>query len=467
MQAFNLPAPRVDDYGNMRLTVVIPALNEEGAIADIIERSVASREYIREHSPVREVDIVVVSDGSTDRTAEIAGAYAEAGAIQLIIFEQNRGYGAAIKAGFAQGAGELVGFLDADGTCEPRFFAELCRSLVAENAHVAIGSRLHGESRMPRVRRFGNRVYAAILGVLSNRRVTDTASGMRVIRRDALPRLYPLPDRLNFTPAMSARVLMDDSLRIIERPMPYRERVGRSKLSVLRDGVRFLQTIGQMALVWNPQRVFGAGAVACFAAMTLLTLHPVEQWIRAGRLGEDTIYRLLFCMWLGCVGGTLLAANAVMRTLGSWLKAGPSRGLGAPQVSVEPPSRETYVGHLLDRLYTFRGVGALCVISVAPLGWLIGPGLWTRLTSGHVDIHWSRVVLAGLIAFTLVQLLTTTLVANVLRFHRDRDGIETAAGTRAGTPAQMRRSALATPAASGFAASIETPLPCAESLGKE
>ncbi|MCC7292484.1 MAG: glycosyltransferase family 2 protein [Phycisphaerales bacterium] len=431
----------------MRLTIVIPALNEEDAIADIIERTVAARGFICEHSPVREVEIVVVSDGSTDRTADIAGAYAKAGAIQLIIFEHNRGYGAAIKAGFARGQGELVGFLDADGTCEPRFFAELCRSLVAGSAHVAIGSRLHGESRMPRVRRFGNRAYAAILGMLSNRRVTDTASGMRVIRRDALPRLYPLPDRLNFTPAMSARVLMDDSLRIIERPMPYRERVGRSKLSVLRDGARFLQTIGQMALVWNPQRVFGAGAVACFAVMMLLALHPVEQWIRAGRLGEDTIYRLLFCMWLGCVGGTLLAGSAVMRTLGSWLGAEPARDFDHRRESVGPQPTETYVGHVLDRLYTFRTVGTLGVLSIVPLGWLVGPGLWTRVTSGHMEIHWSRVVLAGLIAFTMVQLLTTTLVANVVRFHRHRHCItdETARAAMDAPPANMSTSEVSSP----------------------
>ena len=112
----------------------------------------------------------------------------------------------------------MVAFLDADGTCDPAFFATLCRAIIDENASVAIGSRMGPQSSMPRLRRLGNRVYALILSALSNRVVTDTASGMRVIRREALPSLYPLPDGLHFTPAMSARVLMDDSLTIVERP---------------------------------------------------------------------------------------------------------------------------------------------------------------------------------------------------------------------------------------------------------
>lgn len=410
----------------MRLSIVIPALNEEAAIADIIKRTLAARTHIVEHSPVRHVDIIVVNDGSTDRTAAIAAEYADRGDIALIHFAENRGYGAAIKAGFERSRGQIVGFLDADGTCDPRFFATLCSALVEEDADVAIGSRLHRDSRMPRVRRLGNRLYAAILGLLSNRCVTDTASGMRVIRRDVLPRLYPLPDRLDFTPAMSARVLMDDALRIIERPMPYQERVGRSKLSVLRDGMRFLQTIGHMALVWNPGRVFGLGAAACFLVMILLALHPIEAWLRAGRFGEDTIYRLMFCLWLGCVGGALLSANVVTRTLRSWLDH--IRGSGNMAAS---GSNASYVGHMLDRLYTLRGVALLSAASLIPLVWLIGSGVWTWMTEGRVSIHWSRVVLAGLIAFNLVQMLTATLVVNVIRFHARRTATSAVAETSA------------------------------------
>ena len=187
----------------MKLSIVIPALNEEEAIGLTIERTLSARQHITSSSPVTEIEIIVVSDGSTDRTVEIASSYKD---VNLIIFEENRGYGAAIKRGFEESTGELVSFLDADGTCDPKFFATLCKNLIGKHASVALGSRLGPESKMPAIRRLGNRFYAMVLSILSNRVVTDTASGMRVIRRDILHQLYPLPDGLNFTPAMSSRV---------------------------------------------------------------------------------------------------------------------------------------------------------------------------------------------------------------------------------------------------------------------
>ena len=106
----------------MKLTVVIPALNEELAIGSIIERMLQARETIVSASPIEDVELIVVSDGSTDRTAEIASGY---DGVRVIVFETNRGYGAAIKKGFEEGSGEIVGFLDADGTCDPKFFQKL------------------------------------------------------------------------------------------------------------------------------------------------------------------------------------------------------------------------------------------------------------------------------------------------------------------------------------------------------
>src|SRR3954471_7402826 len=93
------------------LTVVVPALNEEESIAAIIERCLSARETIKAAAGLKFVEIIVVSDGSTDRTAEIARSYDE---VKTIVFAQNRGYGAAIKEGFRQGEGDLVGFIDAD-----------------------------------------------------------------------------------------------------------------------------------------------------------------------------------------------------------------------------------------------------------------------------------------------------------------------------------------------------------------
>ncbi|MGD2108496.1 MAG: glycosyltransferase family 2 protein [Phycisphaerae bacterium] len=395
----------------MKLSIIIPALNEEEAIGSIIERCLAARRSIIEGSVVSDVEVIVVNDGSTDRTAEVAAGYDE---VRVISFDANRGYGAAIKHGFAESSGELVGFLDADGTCEPAFFADLCRALSEEDAAVALGSRMGPTSRMPRIRRLGNRAYALILSALSNHVVSDTASGMRVIRRDALCQLYPLPDGLHFTPAMSARVLMDDQLGIVERPMPYEERIGESKLHVLRDGVRFLRTIFEMTMMWQPSRLFVMTAGVCLTVMTLFAMHPIEMWLREGRLEEDMIYRLLSCLLLGVMGVTLLSAGAVCEHLHRLLNG--------------RPTARTFVWSVLDKAYSLRGCALATLVAVPLATWLVGRGAWTWVTAGHVEAHWSRVVLAGLIAFGLVQAFVTTLTVNLLRFHTARRSLSERAG---------------------------------------
>ena len=178
---------------------MIPALNEEAAIGGTIARCLDAREHIKSAAGLDHVGIVVVSDGSTDRTAEIAQSYED---VEVIVFEKNRGYGAAIKEGWRHGGSRLLGFIDADGTCDPDYFAEMCRVAVEESADVVLGSRMGPESKMPAIRRLGNRFYASLLGLLCGRQVTDTASGMRVVRRESLKWLYPLPDGLHFTPSM-------------------------------------------------------------------------------------------------------------------------------------------------------------------------------------------------------------------------------------------------------------------------
>ena len=390
----------------MKLTIVIPAYNEQDAIASTIERCLDARATIIGQSPVDDVEIIVVSDGSTDRTAEIAAGYDEVG---LVVFEKNRGYGAAIKRGFAEGTGELVSFLDADGTCDPRFFATLCTALVRENASVAIGSRMGPDSRMPPIRRLGNRIYALLLSALSNRVVSDTASGMRVIRRDALPMLYPLPDGLHFTPAMSARVLMDDQLKIVERPMAYEERIGESKLHVLHDGVRFLRTILEMCLLWRPARLFSAMAAACLLLTLLLVLHPLETWARTGSLELSLQYRVLLCAVLATMGVTFLSSSLITAHARSLVAANSPHTTPSTQLG-------TFAWRVIDRIYSPLGAAAATVITVPLLAWLVGGAV----LFGAQTTHWSHAAIAGLVLLSWGQVATTSLVVHLLRFHTTR-----------------------------------------------
>ena len=159
-----------------------------------------------------------------------------------------------------------------------------------QGADLVIGSRMAGtESEMPFSRRVGNLFFATLVSLIGNHRISDSASGMRIIRRDVLARLYPLPDGLNFTPVMSTRAIHEE-LKMVEVPIPYAERVGRSKLTIVGDGTRFLQSIVWTALGYNPVRMLGASVWPASLWPLLIGLALVARAAaghhRAGHLGH-------------------------------------------------------------------------------------------------------------------------------------------------------------------------------------
>ncbi|OQA94029.1 MAG: Undecaprenyl-phosphate 4-deoxy-4-formamido-L-arabinose transferase [Chloroflexi bacterium ADurb.Bin222] len=371
------------------LSVVIPAYNEEDGIAEIVERVLAVEPALAQIGVA--LELLVVDDGSKDRTAEIVRTYP---AVRLLQHNPNRGYGAALKTGFCAASGNLLGFLDADGTYPPESFPALCEAALA-GADVVVGSRRSGaESGMPLVRKVGNFIWANLVTALSGRPVVDPASGMRVFRREVLARLYPLPDGLNFTPVMSTRAV-HEGLNFVELPMPYEERLGRSKLSVVRDGMRFLQTIIWTALTYNPARPLGGVGFGLFclgaviaAALAVLRLSGVNE------LGPWGVAGIFAAMILGIVGFDLFALGATFNYLVALFNKGVvQKGLFGRPI-FDPP---------LDRHFGWMGlvaIGGGVILAIVSLilglnGWLI-ERLWLYLTAGamlvlmgvQLDIFW-------------------------------------------------------------------------------
>lgn len=371
----------------MRLTISIPALNEEESIASIIDRCLRSIPHIKA-SGVAEVQIVVVSDGSTDRTVEIAKSYETQG-VALIVFANNQGYGAAIQAGWEHGGGDLLGFLDADGTCDPMFFADLCRTVLA-GADIAVGNRMGPDSRMPRVRRVGNRIYALLLSGLSAQNVGDTASGMRVLRKSCLQQLQPLPTGLHFTPAMTARGLMQN-LNICELPMSYEERQGRSKLSVVKDGYRFLKIILESVLFLRPSRLTGPIILMLLTGAFALFVRPVVDYVRYQHIEDWMIYRSFLILLLLDLAGLIWSATVIAERT----------------IALTSFRHEIFLMTEGKRWYSGGGSFRMLLYSCSLLPFvalaLVWPGLYHFLKSGTIPfdvLHWPRV----LIAFELVVL---------------------------------------------------------------
>ncbi len=383
----------------MKLLIAIPALNEQDSIESTIKRSLDARGAIIAKSGIEDVEITVVSDGSTDRTAEIANRYTDR--IGLIVFRKNRGYGAAIKEAWKGSNAQLLGFLDADGTCDPEFFGDLCKEIVEKNADLALGSRMHAKSRMPLVRKIGNLFYAFLLSVFSETKVRDSASGMRVVRRSALSKLMPLPDGLHFTPAMSARAVLSKDIKIAEIDMPYDERQGESKLNVLKDGMRFLKVIMESAFLYCPSRVLKLAALACFIYGAALMLVPSVFFLKHQRLEEWMIYRFVVGSLTGIASCVLLCASHLA-----------GRIVEMTLLNVQPGKQKGFFRAkffwLVPGLFIFAG------------GALVLPSFLDLLATGHTDTHWSRFMAMSFLVSIAILLAVTRGLGHLLDMVAER-----------------------------------------------
>jgi len=339
-----------------------------------------------------------VDDGSRDRTSEIVEDYAE---VRLIRHATNKGYGAALKTGFHNARGNLLAFLDADGTYPPEFFPQLCRAAIEQEADLVIGSRMSGkDSEMPLTRRIGNFFFANLISLISNQRISDSASGMRVLRREALPTLYPLPDGLNFTPVMSTRAL-HERLKMVEVPITYSERLGRSKLSVVRDGTRFLNSIVWTAMNYNPVRILGgigAAAVALAGVIAAILVFMRLQGITT--LGSWGVFGLFTAGMSTVAGVSLFSLGATFNYLVTLFHKRPIRQglLGRPLFKTP-----------LERRFGWMGLLAVVGGSVMGLA-----ALFLSLTGRDISQLWFWMVASVMAVLVGVQLVISWFVMQTL-----------------------------------------------------
>jgi glycosyltransferase involved in cell wall biosynthesis len=297
------------------LTVVIPAYNEEQGISEIMRRVLGVRSELA-NIGIDKLELLIVDDGSKDQTASIAQKFSENDPlVRVITHKKNKGYGGALKTGFAQASGDLIGFLDADGTYPPEYYPALCKS-IQDGADLVIGSRMAGsDSQMPKTRRLGNFIFANLLSILGWQKITDSASGMRVFKKEILAKIYPLPNGLNLTPVMSTRAVYED-IKMVEVPIPYSERVGRSKLSVVKDGWVFLESMVWTVLAYNPVRVLGiAGMLAIFASLLIFLGLIIARASGITAIGPWGVFALFMGMILSVGGISIFALGATFNYL--------------------------------------------------------------------------------------------------------------------------------------------------------
>lgn len=225
----------------MSLSIVIPAKNEGAAIAAVVAN--ACLQY-------PDAEVIVVDDGSDDDTAKVA---AEAGAM-VVRHPESLGNGAAIKSGARAATGEIIAFMDGDGQHTASELAPLLKRL-DEGYEMAIGARDTG-SHANVGRLFANGLYNGIASMMSGRKILDLTSGFRVARAEKFKQfLYLLPNGFSY-PTTITMAFLRSGYAITFEPISAAERVGKSHIRPIRDGVRFLIIIFKVATLYSPLKIF-------------------------------------------------------------------------------------------------------------------------------------------------------------------------------------------------------------------
>jgi len=243
------------------VSVIIPAFNEAAVIGQVIG---ALRSAATWH------EIIVVDDGSTDGTSEVARA---AGAL-VATHPYNKGNGASVKTGLRKATGEFILIIDADGQHRPADALRLVGRLGEYD--LVVGAR-SSDTQATRARRLGNAVLNWLAGYLSGRPIPDLTSGFRAARLGFVREfIHLLPNGFS-TPTTTTLAFVKAGYNVAFEPIEAASRVGTSKIRLGPDGAKFFLIVLRVVTIFSPLRVFVPVSLAAFligaayAAWTIVT----------------------------------------------------------------------------------------------------------------------------------------------------------------------------------------------------
>ena len=250
------------------LSIILPAKNESAALSDLLPR-------LRAAQP--EAEIVVVNDGSTDDTARVCVA----NGIKLLTQPYSMGNGAAIKRGTREASGEALVFMDADGQHDPADIARLLAKL-DEGYDMVVGARdWSGQAGVGRG--VANTIYNWLASRMTGFKVADLTSGFRAARADKFREfLHLLPNGFSY-PTTSTMAFFRSAYAVAYVPIKAAQRVGRSHIRPLRDGIRFLLIIFKIATLYSPLKLFAPASAMFFLLgfghymYTFVTVHRLTN----------------------------------------------------------------------------------------------------------------------------------------------------------------------------------------------
>ena len=225
------------DREEFSVSVVIPVFNEELTIGDIVARTRKTLEQFK-----RPYEVLVIDDGSVDRSAEISRA-SEA----RVLREAHQGKGHALRLGFERAKGGIIVTLDSDGSHQPEEIPLILRCMKENKADFVIGSRFFdtniNKAKIPNLNRIGNRMFSDLIWLFTGVKISDSQSGFRAIRSSLIRKMSLNSRGYEVESEMLVKALKMGA-RVAEIPISFEQRtVGESRLDPLKDGTKILYSI--------------------------------------------------------------------------------------------------------------------------------------------------------------------------------------------------------------------------------
>jgi glycosyltransferase involved in cell wall biosynthesis len=243
-------------------SAIIPAYNEETGIAEVISELTAVLSKID-----ITFEIIVVNDGSTDRTGEILKDLD----VILLDYPANRGYGASLKDGIKKAQYDNILILDADGTYPqdaiPALIAE------ADRYDMVVGSRTGGSVAIPPHRKFPKWLLRKMADYLVGMKIPDLNSGLRIFKKNTALKFFNiLPNGFSFTTTITV-ALLSNNYRVKYIPINYNKRTGKSKFRPIQDTFNLLNLILRTSLYFNPLKIFVPFSLILFLLAVLVFIY--------------------------------------------------------------------------------------------------------------------------------------------------------------------------------------------------
>ncbi len=279
------------------VSIIIPALNEEKGLENALGllMPIAAR---------KGWEVVVVDDGSTDCTAEVARRHGA----KLIAHPENKGYGAALKTGIRNAANETIIMMDADGQHDPSQI-ELLLSFL-NRYDMVVGAR----KKMSGIRAPGKKTLTMVANYLSGVKIPDLNSGFRAFRKGVMKDfLHFCPNTFSFTTTITLAYLREGySVKYV--PIDVERRVGRaSTVRFFRDGHETFLLIIRVIVLFNPLKVFIPAAIALFVFGVVFTIYGIVVFRRAPNTGVLTILSSIILFFMGILADQISAIRRERR----------------------------------------------------------------------------------------------------------------------------------------------------------